>query len=94
MLARRAVLAPGGDGQGLLVVDDAHLLDDASAALVHQLVMARALSLVVTVRSGEPAPDAVVALWKDGWLECLDVQPLDRVALEELVAGLVHGPRG
>jgi DNA-binding NarL/FixJ family response regulator len=91
MLARRAVLAPGGDGQGLLVVDDAHLLDDASAALVHQLVMARALSLIVTVRSGEPAPDAVVALWKDGWLECLDVQPLDRLALGELVAGLVHG---
>ena len=53
--------------------------------------MAHALHVVATVRSAEPAPDAVVALWKDGWLECLNVQPLDRVALGELVAGLVAG---
>jgi tetratricopeptide (TPR) repeat protein len=92
MLARRSVLAQRGAGSRLLVVDDAHLLDDASASLVHQLAMAHALSVVVTVRSGEPAPDAVVALWKDGWLGCLDLQPLDRVALEELVSGLVGGP--
>ena len=91
MLARRAVLQSAGEGSTLLVVDDAHLLDDASAALVHQLVMARAMRVMLTVRSGEPAPDAVVALWKDGWLECLDLQPLDRLALEELVAGLVGG---
>ena len=35
--------------------------------------------------------DGFVALWKDGWLECLDLQPLDRIALGELVAGLVGG---
>ena len=87
MLARRAVLDVAEKDSALLVVDDAHLLDDASAALLHQLVMAHALHVVATVRSAEPAPDAVVALWKDGWLECLDVQPLDRVALGELVAG-------
>ena len=91
MLARRMVLRQSGVAHRLLVVDDAHLLDDASASLVHQLVMARALKVVVTVRSGEPAPDAVVAIWKDGWLGCLDVQPLDRVALGELVTGLVGG---
>lgn len=91
MLARRAVLDVAEKDSALLVVDDAHLLDDASAALLHQLVMAHALHVVATVRSAEPAPDAVVALWKDGWLECLDVQPLDRVALGELVSGLVGG---
>jgi DNA-binding NarL/FixJ family response regulator len=90
-LARRAVLESAAEGAPLLVVDDAHLLDDASAALVHQLAIGRALRVVLTVRSGEPAPDAVVALWKDGLLECLDLQPLDRVALGELVAGLVGG---
>jgi hypothetical protein len=92
MLARRAVLDYASEDAALLVVDDAHLLDDASAALVHQLVMSRGLHVVATVRSGEPAPDAIVALWKDGWLECLDLQPLDRVALGELVARLVGGP--
>jgi DNA-binding NarL/FixJ family response regulator len=90
MLARRAVLDAASDA-GLLVVDDAHLLDDASAVLVQQLAMSHVLRLVVTVRSGERAPDAVVALWKDGWLDCVDLQPLDRVALGELVTELVDG---
>ena len=91
MLARRAVLELAREDSALLVVDDAYLLDDASAALVHQLVMARAVHVVATVRSGEPAPDAVVALWKDGWLECLDLQALDRVALGQLIAELLGG---
>ena len=52
MLARRAVLKSAGEGSAVLVVDDAHLLDDASAALVHQLVMARAIRVILTVRSG------------------------------------------
>ncbi len=91
MLARRALLQAASDASGLLVVDDAHFLDDASAALVHQLAMTRALRVVVTVRSGEPTPDAIMALWKDGWLDCLDLQPLDRVALGELVGELVGG---
>ena len=91
MLARRAVLQAAGEGSPVLVVDDAHLLDDSSATLVHQLAIARALRVVLTVRSAEPAPDAIVALWKDGWLEYLDLQPLDRVALGDLVAGLVDG---
>ena len=81
----------GGRGLGRLVVDDAHLFDEASAALVHQLAIGRTLRVVLTVRSGEPTPDAIVALWKDGWLECLDLQPLDRIALGELVSGLVGG---
>jgi DNA-binding NarL/FixJ family response regulator len=91
MLARRALLQAAAGTSQLLVVDDAHLLDDASAVLVHQLAMTRALRVVATVRSGEPSPDAIVALWKDGWLDCLDLQPLDRVALGDLVAELVDG---
>src|SRR5262249_55953895 len=92
MAARRAVLDHAREDAALLVVDDAHLLDDASAALVLQLRMPRGLPVVATVRSGEPAPDAIVALWKDGWLECLELQPLDRVALGELVEAVVRGP--
>lgn len=91
MLARRAVLEAMGDGSPVLVVDDAQLLDEASAALLHQLVMARAVRVVVTVRLGESAPDAVTALWKDGWLECVELQPLGRLAVEELVGQLVGG---
>jgi DNA-binding NarL/FixJ family response regulator len=92
MLARRAVLKAMGDGSSVLVVDDAQLLDDASAALLHQLVIAGVSRVIVTVRSGEPAPDAVTALWKDGWLECVELQSLGRLAVEEFVAQLVGGP--
>ena len=37
----------------------------------------------------KPAPDPVVALWKDGLAERVEVQPLGRGEVEELVtAGL------
>jgi hypothetical protein len=47
-------------------VDDAHLLDELSAVLVHQLALRRAATLVLTVRTGQTAPDTVTALRKDG----------------------------
>ncbi|MDF2826315.1 MAG: response regulator containing a CheY-like receiver domain and an DNA-binding domain, partial [Mycobacterium sp.] len=50
----------------LIGVDDAHLLDGFSAHVVHQVAQTRAARLVVTVRTGSPAPDAITALWKDG----------------------------
>ena len=50
------------EGRPLLVfVDDAHLLDDGSAMLVHQLSLTGAATVLVTVRTGGPAPDPVVA---------------------------------
>ena len=90
MLARRAVLDVAGD-RSILIVDDAHLLDRMSAALVHSLALAKAC-LVVTVRAGELAPDAVTALWKDNLLECLELQPLGQGEVGELVAQLLDGP--
>lgn len=49
---------------GLVVaVDDAHMLDDASAAVIHQLAVRGGVFLLVTVRDGQQCPDAVTALW-------------------------------
>ena len=45
----------------LLLVDDAHMLDDVSATLVHQLAVEHAVRLVLTVRTGEPCPEAITA---------------------------------
>ena len=53
----------------LLLVDDAQDLDDASAALLLHLVVHGGVFPVVTVRTGEPAPESVVMLWKDELLE-------------------------
>lgn len=74
--ATRALLDRTAGRRLVLVVDDAHHLDPASAALVHQLALNGSVTVVATVRSGEPAPDAVMALWKDGLAARLELQPL------------------
>jgi DNA-binding CsgD family transcriptional regulator len=71
-------------------IDDAHLLDQLSATLLHQIAVEGAGRIVATVRSGEPLPDAVTSLWKDGYLQRLDLQPFTKqqsVALVESVLG-------
>src|SRR5206468_1376399 len=55
-----------GDNRILLLVDDAQFLDVSSAVIMLQLVMARAAFVLITLRTDEPAPDPVFALWKDG----------------------------
>jgi hypothetical protein len=46
---------------------------------------------LVTVRSGESAPDPVVALWKDGPAERIEVGVLDDAAIEELPVAVLGG---
>jgi DNA-binding CsgD family transcriptional regulator len=87
--ARAGLLSHFDGGHGVLVVDDAHLLDEASAALVHQLAT-EATATVVTVSTGERSPDAIVALWKDGFAERLDVRALTRADVGEML-GVVAG---
>ena len=76
----------------VLVVDDAHLLDDASASVVHQLALHREVRLVATVVDGAPAPDAITALWKDDLLGRLRVGPLTEAELGELLTAGLGGP--
>jgi DNA-binding CsgD family transcriptional regulator len=81
------------DGRHCVVaVDDAHLLDDLSAFVLHQLVLRRAASLIVSIRSGEPVPDAVTALWKDRLIELLELQPLSNDDFDELLSRALDGP--
>lgn len=57
----------------LLVVDDAHLLDRLSAALVYQLAVSGAAKLIVTAAA--EAPDYVAALWEDGPTNRVEMSP-------------------
>ncbi|MEV5749349.1 LuxR C-terminal-related transcriptional regulator [Actinoallomurus sp. NPDC052308] len=59
----------------VIAVDDAHLLDDASATLLLHLAAAGRAFLLLTVRSREPAPDAITALWKDDWVARSELGP-------------------
>ena len=62
--------------QLLLVVDDAQWLDASSATLLLQAALMLPVKLIVTVRTGEPAPDAVRRLWRDGGCARLDLHRL------------------
>jgi DNA-binding CsgD family transcriptional regulator len=87
-----ALLARGEGRRLVLFVDDAHLLDDASAALVHQLAANDGISVLATVRSGVRAPDPVIGLWKDGLAERVEIRGLSRQSIEELLARVLGGP--
>ena len=77
-IVRRAVDALGSSSgpRPLIAVDDAHELDELSALVVHNLVVRGVATVLVTLRSGEEAPDAVTALWKDEHLPRLELQAL------------------
>jgi DNA-binding CsgD family transcriptional regulator len=86
-------LAERANGRRLVVgIDDAHLLDDGSAALVHQLAQTHAAFVIVTVRSGETSPDHVVGLWKDGLVERLEIHGLSEEDVDELTQAVLGGP--
>ncbi|MGO9381871.1 MAG: AAA family ATPase [Mycobacterium sp.] len=72
-LLRAARASLGGD-ELLLVVDDAHDLDVLSATLVYQLALAGTARMIVTARA-DAAPEAIAALWTDGLLDRIDVEP-------------------
>ncbi len=94
-LVRQAsdVLLAGAGKAGVIVgVDDAHLLDDLSAVLVHQLALRHAATVMLTLRTGETAPDAVTALWKDGHLARLELQPLAAEETATLLEATLDGP--
>ncbi|MCW2941117.1 MAG: LuxR family transcriptional regulator [Actinomycetia bacterium] len=80
-----------GPGELVLAVDDGHLLDPVSAALVHHLVLHGHARLLATIRSGEPVPDPVLALWKEGLTPRLELGPLPPGATREVLEGALGG---
>ena len=74
------------------VVDDVSLLDAASLALLGYLAAQGTIFLVATVRTGEPVPDLVTSLWRDGRLERVDLADLSRTHLDTLLHLALGGP--
>lgn len=72
--ARTSLTRAAQQGDLLLIVDEAHDLDILSATLVYQLALARAARMIVTARA-DAAPPAIAALWTDGLLERIDLEP-------------------
>lgn len=90
--ARETILA---EGHSVIGVDDAHLLDQLSATLLHQLALDGSVRIVATVRSGETVPDAITSLWKDGYLQRLHLMPFSKeqcvTLIESALGGRVEG---
>ncbi|MEV2239218.1 AAA family ATPase [Micromonospora sp. NPDC049891] len=87
----------------VLLVDDAHLLDEVSATVVHQLVVERSISLLATLRveelgtafstgPGSAAAGSVTALWKDRDVLRIDLAPLSDTDTDALVNLALRGP--
>jgi DNA-binding CsgD family transcriptional regulator len=76
----------------VLGVDDAHLLDPASAALVLHLATARTAFVLATIRSGESCPDAIVSLWKDGDAARIELAELGDDDVRALIEAVLGGP--
>ncbi len=86
--AREALLAQDNSVVG---VDDAHLLDELSATLLHQLALDGTIRIVAIVRAGESAPDAITSLWKDGYLQRLHLTPFSKQQCVELIETALGG---
>ncbi|WP_306275553.1 AAA family ATPase [Mycobacterium sp. TY814] len=75
----------------VIVVDDAHLLDDLSVFVLQQIVARRSAKLVLTIRSGEPVPAALQEVWGSEF-ERLDLQPLSADETARLLSAALNGP--
>jgi DNA-binding CsgD family transcriptional regulator/tetratricopeptide (TPR) repeat protein len=81
------------DGRRLVTVaDDMSLLDAASLALLGYLAAQGSIFLIATVRTGEPVPDLLTGLWRDGRLERIDLTDLSATHLDTLLHLTLGGP--
>ena len=90
------LLDDAGQRPLLVFVDDAHLLDDGSASLVHQLSQAGAATVLACVlssgRAGQPGADPMFVLWKDYGAARIELSSLDGEAIEDLLLAVLGGP--
>ena len=79
------------DGPLLVVIDDAHGLDELSMAMAVHVLRSPDLLVVVTTRPGVDVPGPLADVLREGRATILDVAPLDRGDLAALAA-TDHGP--
>jgi DNA-binding CsgD family transcriptional regulator len=83
--------AVAGDKPFVLVVDDAHLVDDISVSLLHQLLGSSSCLVIACVEAGVPSEE-MTSLWKDDRVDRLDLRGLDLDAVGELLEAVLDGP--
>ena len=89
---RLALLGRYDDNRVVTVVDDVPLLDSASIALLGHLTRHGTIFLIATARTGEPIPDLVTDLVRDGSLAMVDLADLGPAGLDTLLHLALGGP--
>ncbi|MSR98675.1 hypothetical protein FYJ28_07530 [Arthrobacter sp. BL-252-APC-1A] len=84
--------AESGHPQALLVVDDAHHLDESSSHVLVQLVMSGEVRLLVLARSRSENIQELLSLAHDGLLSRVDLEPLSPGAVHRFCAEELGGP--
>ena len=78
--------------QALLVIDDAHYLDEASCHVITQLAMSGDLRLLVLSRFRVPQIQELLSLARDGMISRVDLQALDPAAVHIICQDVLGGP--
>lgn len=84
-------LKAGKDVPLLLVVDDAHHLDEATANMVVDMMSAGWARVLASGRPRPGLPQALNQLWYDGQAERIDLRPLNGDQVTEVVEHTLHG---
>lgn len=84
-------LKAGNGAPVLMVMDDAHYLDEASAGVVADLISAGWATVVAAARPRPGLPQPLDQLWYDGLAERVDLRTLSREQVEEVLAHVLDG---
>ncbi|MDR6416121.1 DNA-binding CsgD family transcriptional regulator/type II secretory pathway predicted ATPase ExeA/tetratricopeptide (TPR) repeat protein [Pseudarthrobacter sulfonivorans] len=84
-------LKAGKDTPLLLMMDDAHHLDEATASIVADMISAGWASVVAAGRPRPGLPQPLAQLWYDGLADRVDLRPLNREQIEEVLAHALDG---
>jgi DNA-binding CsgD family transcriptional regulator len=75
----------------VLVVDDVHLLDGLSAGFIDYVALRGLATVLLTLRSGSPIPDALTRLCRSGDIPRLELQALSRSEFDEMLESALDG---
>jgi DNA-binding CsgD family transcriptional regulator len=84
-------LKGGSETPVLLVVDDAHHLDEATASMVVDMTSAGWATVLAAGRPRPGLPQALNQLWYDGLAERIDLRPLNGEQVREVVEHTLQG---
>jgi ATP/maltotriose-dependent transcriptional regulator MalT len=75
----------------VVAVDDIHLVDPLSAALICLIARSAQARILATLRSGEHPHDSIVTLWKDDLVDRVELTALSQDETAELLEDVLGG---